>query len=105
MRRSPRRRVRAVRVSLDRGRGRHLAPLDAAVLILKVVRAGALGGASDTLFACFPGGGAKYNSHYDGGPGDPRKLTCILYVNERWRREDGGELMLFDAGAGCWRSG
>ena len=70
-------------------------------------------GCSDSLFACFPGKGAKYNSHYDGGPGDARRLTAILYVNEGWRPEDGGALMLYDAGntmrdgvvsEKCWRS-
>ena len=30
---------------------------------------------NDGLFACFPGKGAKYNCHYDGGGGDPRKLV------------------------------
>ena len=65
------------------------------------------------LFACFPGGGAKYNCHYDGGAGDPRKLTAILYVNEGWRGADDGRLMMYDAGSfsvqhgpgePCWRS-
>ena len=30
---------------------------------------------TEALFACFPGKGAKYNCHYDGGGGDPRKLV------------------------------
>ena len=29
-------------------------------------------GRTDALFACFPGEGAKYNCHFDGGGGDPR---------------------------------
>ena len=64
----------------------------------------------DTLFACFPGNGALYGPHYDGGPHDSRKLTMILYVNADWRAEDGGALMIYDAGAAtangqkCWRS-
>jgi hypothetical protein len=48
----------------------------------------------DTLFACFPGNGALYGPHYDGGPHDSRKLTMILYVNADWRAEDGGALMI-----------
>jgi len=65
---------------------------------------------SDTLFACFPGAGTKYNCHYDGGPGDQRRLTAILYVNEGWRPQDGGALMIYDKAPGggaaekCWRS-
>lgn len=51
-------------------------------------------------------------AQYDGGPRDSRLLTMILYVNEGWRREDGGELMLYDAGGAagsqgegkCWRT-
>ena len=30
----------------------------------------------DTLFACFPGHGALYGPHYDGGPQGARKLTA-----------------------------
>jgi hypothetical protein len=64
-----------------------------------------LTGCGDTLFACFPGGGAQYGAHYDGGPGDARRLTMILYPNEEWRdEEDGGALMLFDATSRCWRA-
>lgn len=70
---------------------------------------------SDPTLACFPGGGASYGAHYDGG-GDPRcKLTMILYLNRGWREADGGELRLLDEGddegdnegdeAGrCWRT-
>ena len=50
--------------------------------------------------------------HYDGGAGDPRKLTAILYVNEGWQAEWDGRLMMYDAGGfsmngpteKCWRS-
>ena len=41
-------------------------------------------------------------------------MTAILYVNEGWRAEDGGALMIYDAAAGaeghahaaskCWRT-
>lgn len=69
---------------------------------------------TEALFACFPGHGSKYNVHYDGGGGDPRKLTAILYVNEGWRAEDDGRLMMYDSGGfsvdgpglateRCWR--
>ena len=56
-----------------------------------------LGGRTDTLFACFPGGGAEYGAHFDGGAGEPRKLTAILYVNEGWAPESGGQLQMYDA--------
>ena len=68
---------------------------------------------TEALFACFPGEGAKYNVHYDGGSGDPRKLTAILYVNKEWRADADGRLMMYDAGSfsvnngpgeKCWRS-
>lgn len=68
---------------------------------------------TEALFACFPGHGAKYNVHYDGGGTDPRKLTAILYLNEGWRADDDGRLMMYDAGgfspshgpgAKCWRT-
>ena len=50
-------------------------------------------------------------AQYDGGAGDARKLTAILYINEGWREEDGGGLMMYDAGSfgpdgpsgRCWR--
>ena len=49
-----------------------------------------LAGRTHSLFACFPGKGAEYGAHFDGGNGDPRKLTAILYLNEDWRPSDGG---------------
>lgn len=59
------------------------------------------------MLACFPGGGAKYGAHYDGG-NDPRcKLTAICYANPDWRPEDGGQLLMLDERGGasrCWRS-
>jgi len=70
-------------------------------------------GRTDALLACFPGEGAEYRCHYDGGAGDARKLTAILYVND-WRPEHGGKLMMYDAGnfdpdssgppERCWRT-
>ena len=38
------------------------------------------------------GDGARYDKHYDnGGAGDERKLTALLYLNGEHRREMGGE--------------
>lgn len=67
---------------------------------------------TEALFACFPGKGAKYNCHYDGGAGDARKLTAILYINEEWKPADEGRLKMYDAGGfdtdgppqRCWRT-
>ena len=65
-------------------------------------------GSTDTMVAIFPGGGAQYGAHLDsnlhGGYNsgkDPRKLTCILYINEE---VDGGELCLHDPENGCWHT-
>jgi SM-20-related protein len=44
--------------------------------------------------------GAFYRKHLDQFRGDGRRrLSCVLYLNENWAREDGGELRLhLDAG-------
>lgn len=44
--------------------------------------------------------GAFYRKHLDQFRGDRRRrLSCVLYLNENWTREDGGELRLhLDAG-------
>jgi len=44
--------------------------------------------------------GAFYRKHLDQFRGDRRRrLSCALYLNENWGREDGGELRLYlDAG-------
>jgi len=44
--------------------------------------------------------GARYRTHLDQFRGDGRRrLSCALYLNEDWTREDGGELRLhLDAG-------
>ena len=40
--------------------------------------------------------GARYVRHSDVGPQTPdRRLTCILYLNPDWKKEDGGELRLY----------
>lgn len=39
--------------------------------------------------------GAFYRKHFDQIHGDRhRRLSCVLYLNENWAREDGGELRL-----------
>ena len=60
---------------------------------------------TDPFFACFPGGGAAYGAHFDGGGVvDGCKLTSIVYANADWRDEMGGELHLLDEPSGCWRA-
>ena len=51
---------------------------------------------TQSLFACFPGGGAQYGAHFDGGGVDGRRLTAVAYSNLGWSAEDGGELLLLD---------
>ena len=57
-------------------------------------------------FACFPGGGAEYGAHFDGGGfNNVCKITTILYVNHEWDvHAHGGALELYDERAGCWHS-
>lgn len=66
-------------------------------------------GRSDSMIACFPGGGAEYGAHLDsnlhGGSQeglDPRKLTCIAYPNADWDEAAGGALCIHDRERGCW---
>jgi hypoxia-inducible factor (prolyl hydroxylase) len=56
---------------------------------------------SKAMVTCYPGGGARYVKHVDNacsaGEGEHcngRRLTAILYLNEGWRPDDGGELRL-----------
>ena len=71
---------------------------DAALMNTLVMR-------SDPFFACFPGGGARYGAHFDGGGVESGcRLTTIVYANPDWRTEDGGELHLYDEPSRCWRS-
>ena len=40
--------------------------------------------------------GAFYRKHFDQFRDDGRRrLSCVLYLNENWEREDGGELRLY----------
>ncbi|KAJ3338648.1 Egl nine 3 [Gonapodya sp. JEL0774] len=49
--------------------------------------------------AHYPANGARYVPHKDSGPTNPtRAMTCILYLNERWKDEDGGKLRLWPGG-------
>jgi len=64
-----------------------------------------LAGRSDSMLATFPGRGALYGNHYDGGGADARKITAILYLNEGWTVEDGGQLLMYDtADESKWNS-
>lgn len=46
-------------------------------------------------FALYPAG-AHYARHLDQFKGDARRaLSCVLYLNERWQPQDGGELRLY----------
>lgn len=50
-----------------------------------------------TMIACYPGETrGRYLRHCDTGRG--AALTAILYLNESWRPEDGGQLRLYDEG-------
>jgi hypothetical protein len=60
---------------------------------------------SDPYFACFPGGGARYGAHFDGGGFNPLcKLTTILYTNDGWAEADGGALEIYDEQQRCWHT-
>ncbi len=46
--------------------------------------------------------GAFYRKHLDQFRGDHRRrLSCVLYLNENWGRDDGGELRLYLNAAGA----
>ena len=60
---------------------------------------------TDPFFKCFPGGAAEYGAHFDGGRmSEATKLTAVLYCNQNWRAEAGGQLRILDEKGGCWRS-
>ena len=57
-------------------------------------------------FAVFPPG-KGYQCHVDASPHSPRRLvTLVLYLNEGWREEDGGALVVWTGDgnrrATCW---
>lgn len=50
---------------------------------------------SETHFAVYPPG-AEYQKHIDNHKGfNSREITFILYLNENWKKGDGGELSIF----------
>ena len=86
-----------------------LSSLDEAMTSIGVALNQALDGElvlrSDPFFACFPGGGSAYGSHFDGGGlVGGCKLTSICYANAGWRSESGGELQMLDEPSRCWRA-
>lgn len=38
---------------------------------------------------------SRYTKHYDNGNFNGRKLTAIYYINDNWKRKDGGALRLY----------
>lgn len=49
----------------------------------------------ETHFAIYPAG-AGYQKHLDQLVGkEERKVSCILYLNDHWKEEDGGQLRLY----------
>lgn len=52
---------------------------------------------SDTFFACFPGDGLGYGSHYDAAT-----LTAILYTTPDWHETHGGRVLMLDEQQSCW---
>ena len=52
---------------------------------------------STPTLACYPGGGAHYVRHLDNAGLNSRLLTCITYLNEAWRADDGGALRIHHA--------
>lgn len=63
-----------------------------------------IGGSSDTFIARYPGDGLGYNAHYDGADGGPCRLTAILYTNQNWTPECGGQLLMLDRRERAWWS-
>lgn len=50
----------------------------------------------ETHFCRYPNGGF-YKKHVDNPRGvGRRKITTVLYMNERWQPQDGGELVVYD---------
>ena len=105
----------ACSVAAHKGTYPALATLDEALACVgTALNDAAMGGLlflrSDPFFACFPGGGAAYGAHFDGGSVDhdgkaSTLLTTIVYPNEGWTAADGGALHLYDDSItpACWR--
>ena len=54
----------------------------------------AVGRRSRPMLACY-GRGGRYVRHVDNPDGNGRLLTCIYYLNGKWKDGDGGELILY----------
>ena len=59
---------------------------------------------SRPMFTCYEGG-AKYIRHIDNPDENGRLITCILYLNEGRKADDGGELVLYPCPTGRTRKG
>ena len=84
---------------------RHLERLDALVAGLgaRLPQAACVDERSRAMVAVYPGGGTGYLRHCDnsrsaseGERCNGRRLTAILYLNDGWQLDDGGELRLFE---------
>jgi hypothetical protein len=48
-----------------------------------------------TLYSGKDDDSSRYTKHYDNGNLNGRKLTAIYYMNDNWKRKDGGALRLY----------
>lgn len=54
---------------------------------------------SEPMGTVYPGAkSARYMRHVDNGNGNGRLLTAIIYLNPEWKRDDGGQLRIFEPG-------
>jgi len=56
------------------------------------------GGRTDAMMALYPGGGSRFARHIDNSANDGRRLTCVCYLNNGWKPEQGGAIRLFVEG-------
>ena len=55
----------------------------------------------ESHFAIYPPG-AIYRKHLDQFQGNPhRQVSCVLYLNQHWNAQDGGQLRLYLEGDDC----
>lgn len=50
---------------------------------------------SRAMVTCYPGQQCAYIKHCDNAVRNGRKLTAILYLNQHWTSQDGGELKIY----------